>query len=436
MTAEEAAAYLKLDQSTPQTLSGGAFAGSGLLKITSGLLGVDTNIYALNSALSSYVPYTGASSTLNLGSQNFLTTGTLGAGAITGTSLSLTADTAQLVFDSDAGSGVTTTLQDSAATSGKTITLPNFTGTLYISGGTDVAVADGGTNISSYAVGDLLYASGTTTLSKLADVSSGSYLRSGGITTAPLWSTLKLPNAASIGTVIYATEADTLGSSSYFSYDSSDDTLYTPRLGIGVLQAAFVVNSNTIGGSSGIGLVGETWIVTDEAPFDPCFGIYASAKISAHVNGDTTAFGAGVDGDAEGLTTYAGYFNNEATNSSTQYGIYVIGDNNYFSDKVGIGMPLPTAVLHLKAGTATINTSPLKFTSGTDLTTAEAGAFEYDGTLLHFTRTGTQRENVCTVVTKETTGDGTGAEGLMQINTYDNTLKVYAEGAWRQIASW
>jgi len=103
---------------------------------------------------------------------------------------------------------------------------------------------------------------------------------------------------------------------------------------------------------------------------------------------------------------------------------------------VGIGVTGPTAVLHLKAGTATASTAPLKFTAGTDLTTAEAGAFEYDGTNLHFTRTGTQRENVCTVVTKTNTGDGTGAEGLMQINTFDNTLKVYAEGGWRQIASW
>ncbi|HEC62494.1 MAG TPA: hypothetical protein ENI27_09635 [bacterium] len=58
----------------------------------------------------------------------------------------------------------------------------------YRVGGTDVAVADGGTNLSSYAVGDLLYASGTTTLSKLADVAVGQVLISGGIGVAPAWS--------------------------------------------------------------------------------------------------------------------------------------------------------------------------------------------------------------------------------------------------------
>lgn len=50
-----------------------------------------------------------------------------------------------------------------------------------------LAVAQGGTNIASYAVGDILYASGSTTLSKLADVATGNALISGGVTTAPSW---------------------------------------------------------------------------------------------------------------------------------------------------------------------------------------------------------------------------------------------------------
>jgi hypothetical protein len=45
----------------------------------------------------------------------------------------------------------------------------------------------GGTGQSSYAVGDLLYASASTTLSKLAAVATGNVLISGGVTTAPAW---------------------------------------------------------------------------------------------------------------------------------------------------------------------------------------------------------------------------------------------------------
>lgn len=73
-----------------------------------------------------------------------------------------------------------------------------------------LAVDRGGTNIASYAIGDLLYASGATTLSKLADVAAGSYLRSGGVTTAPLWSTLRLPNASAQGDIFYSTAANAM----------------------------------------------------------------------------------------------------------------------------------------------------------------------------------------------------------------------------------
>ena len=53
-----------------------------------------------------------------------------------------------------------------------------------------VPCRNGGTGLSSYAVGDLIYASGSCTLSKLADVATGNVLISGGVTTAPLWSTV------------------------------------------------------------------------------------------------------------------------------------------------------------------------------------------------------------------------------------------------------
>lgn len=48
----------------------------------------------------------------------------------------------------------------------------------------------------------------------------------------------------------------------------------------------------------------------------------------------------------------------------------------------------------IAAGTATAGTSPLKFTSGTNLTIAEAGAMEYDGSSLFFTRSGTLRAGI------------------------------------------
>ncbi len=52
---------------------------------------------------------------------------------------------------------------------------------------------------------------------------------------------------------------------------------------------------------------------------------------------------------------------------------------------VGLTEQNPTATLHIRAGTATAGSAPLKFSTGTNLTTPEKGAMEYDGTTLYFT---------------------------------------------------
>ena len=151
--------------------------------------------------------------------------------------LNLSATSNQIVLQS---AGVTGTITATPASSNKTWTLQNVTGTIYQTNGTDVAVADGGTGKSSFTQYAIPYASAATTIgeitigtagqvlavnggangytwssplsnpmtdigdmiiggaagapAKLADVAVGSYLRSGGVTTAPLWSTLTLPN--------------------------------------------------------------------------------------------------------------------------------------------------------------------------------------------------------------------------------------------------
>jgi len=60
------------------------------------------------------------------------------------------------------------------------------------------------------------------------------------------------------------------------------------------------------------------------------------------------------------------------------------GTGTNIAGNVGIAVNTPTARLHLAQGTATASTAPLKFTSGTNLTTAEAGAMEFNGTNLFF----------------------------------------------------
>lgn len=102
----------------------------------------------------------------------------------------------------------------------------NFTGAIS-SGITGVwAAANGGTGQSSYTIGDIIYASGATTLSKLAGVATGNALISGGVATAPSWGkitltghvsgTLPIANGGTnittytTGDILYASAANTL----------------------------------------------------------------------------------------------------------------------------------------------------------------------------------------------------------------------------------
>jgi len=88
--------------------------------------------------------------------------------------------------------------------SGTPVLVPQGSRGIYYCNGTNVidadtaaislplGVGDGGTGITSYAIGDLLYANSTTTLAKLSDVAVGNALLSGGVGVAPAWGKVAL----------------------------------------------------------------------------------------------------------------------------------------------------------------------------------------------------------------------------------------------------
>ena len=109
----------------------------------------------------------------------------------------------------------------SAAPTWTTVTLATLTGT--------VPVASGGTNITSYTVGDLIYASASTTLSKLADVATGSVLVSGGVGVAPAWSASPTVTALTTGSISNSGNTTNTGTGSRFLADFTNATI-TNRL--------------------------------------------------------------------------------------------------------------------------------------------------------------------------------------------------------------
>ncbi len=103
------------------------------------------------------------------------------------------------------GSGFQLTIDAGAQAANRTLTVPvlgatrtlalidqaqTFTGAQTFS--TAIAAGSGGTGLSSYVIGDLLYASTTSALSRLAGVATGNALISGGVGTAPSWGKVDL----------------------------------------------------------------------------------------------------------------------------------------------------------------------------------------------------------------------------------------------------
>ncbi len=145
-----------------------------------------------------------------------------------------------------------------------------------------LAAVNGGTGQSSYAVGDILYASTTTALSKLADVATGNALISGGVGFAPSYGKIGLTTHVS-GTLPAAnggTGVTSLGANipTFLQTPSSANlaAAVTDETGSGALVFA---NSPTLGAFNATGNVnldGGTFVFND-----------SGADLDARFEGDT-----------------------------------------------------------------------------------------------------------------------------------------------------
>ena len=114
-------------------------------------------------------------------------------------------------------------------------------------------------------------------------------------------------------------------------------------------------------------------------------GIFA--KLSGIAGGQTLIGGAAA---SENLTL-------QSTSHATR-GKLIVGTSAYdeATNRLGVGVNSPTAALHLKAGTASAATAPLKLQDGTLLTTPESGAIEQSSGRLYHTDSSTVRRAIAT----------------------------------------
>ena len=131
-----------------------------------------------------------------------------------------------------AGSQITSGTVDSARISGS---YTGITGVGTLTAGTwnatTIAVAYGGTGLTSYTTGDLLYASGSTTLASLADVATGNALISGGVGANPSYGkigltthvsgTLPIANGGTNGTAVPTAGALAYGTGTEYAFTAA-----------------------------------------------------------------------------------------------------------------------------------------------------------------------------------------------------------------------
>jgi len=285
-----------------------------------------------------------------------------------------------------------------------------------------LGVTRGGTGLGSVATGDLLYGSASNVLSARSIGSTGNVLTvAGGL---PTWAA---PAAAATSVIVDDTTTNaimfpvwvTAATGSLPLKVTSTKLSFNPStgfLGIGTASPNFSVDSRqatayAVNGGAFFRVRaddGTNPVSTDNRLGGFLMGGRAATTV---LNGAAVVAHAAATWTDTSIPTYLLFETTPSGTTTRNERVRITETGN-----VGIGVTGPTAYLHIKAGAAAASSAPLKFTSGTNQTTAEAGAMEYNGTNLFFTRAGTVRENVLVAIDNVTAP--TTTPGVVIVNYY------------------
>ena len=279
-----------------------------------------------------------------------------------------------------------------------------------------ITAAKGGTGQTSYAVGDLLYASTTTALSKLADVATGNALISGGVSTAPSWGKIGLTThvsgvlpTANGGTnlssftangVVYASSTSALTTGSALVFDGTN-------LRVGTTSSLSVADKMTVVGGN--------------------FAVQRTSGITTY-KGDNTADG------------YAGTATNQAfallTNSVERARIDTSGN-------FGIGTSSPTGGANRVVDVYGSGSSAINFHNATSGTTATDGGlvgqygsdlvlYNYEAGIIQFGTSNAERARIDSsgnLLVGTTSQIGVEQVGISFADSSKNGLGIQTQGS-------
>lgn len=305
---------------------------SGAVSVTS-LQATNTslqNIYLYNSSVSNYVRL---SAPANLSSYSLVFPATLGA---SGSVLSVTA-TGQLYWSSNNSNQWSTS-------------------------GTSINYTTGNVGIGTTAPGYPLEVAGDI------NIPLNGYMRSGG--------TGILSNLSGVTQLRNGS-----GGAIKLTVNGNTDAMYLSSTGNVGIGTASPVDALTISPQAGA----TNGFVNVSTPYGGSF--FTGRQVGSSYANNNAIFNAVTDNPTGSSNFYM-----KGTSSGT-LNYYVRADGqSYFAGNVGIGTTTPSARLHIAAGSSM--NSPLRFTSGTLLSSPISGSIEYDGLNLYFTDGANNRRTI------------------------------------------
>lgn len=186
--------------------------------------------------------------------------------------------------------------------------------------------------------------------------------------------------SGTIGRILFEGTGNVVQESANLFWDNTNG-----RLGINTALPNMALDIRT--GNVGIGVTSNSGFKLD---------VNGTARVSGAIT--LTDSSAGLVGSAQGVVIGSAYWTDFTYGGTRTHrlALNVYGLNSYFGNNIAFGYN-PTgsspasAKIEIGAGTATAGTAPLKLRAGTNLTTPENGAFEFDGTNLYFTVGGVRK---------------------------------------------
>lgn len=316
--------------------------------------------------------------------------------------------------------------------------------------GSVIAAAYGGTGQSSYTVGDLLYASGTTALSRLADIASGNALLSGGVGTAPAWGKIGLTTHVS-GTLAIANGGT----------GATDAATARANLGAGTgngsvtsVAAGAYLTGGTITTTGTLAVDATTTNTAGKVVARDVSGNFSAGTVTANLTGNVTGNLTGTATTATNqsggtVSATTGSFSGQVTQSGNSATIY--GPNSTWSSYVQVGgngrtvsgatyasVVTTNGNLHLDSGSDKgmylnfySGTAGINFGNGANgivATMSAAGALNTNGTI---TQNGSQVLTAGNYTSYAPSLTGSGASGTWGINVTGSAGSV----AWGNVSS-